>query len=142
MAIDLLPLSILGIWLANDLLSWVGMVRHAWRARMAHREIRIIHEAGINGFLAFAAESNLLNERFRCAMKMALLVFSWLTTTRFLDRVAAIEPLLDGRDLVGPLIILVALLLLTYWSQLDAQRRPTFWVSEVLGDAERHETDP
>lgn len=112
------------IWLANILVSWVGVVRHAYRIYRAHAELADIIASHENGLVRYAAEGALMNEWYRLFLKCGLCLYGALTIWRFVDRIAETSWLLDWRDIAGPLSYLAVITLLTVWSEHECRRRP------------------
>jgi len=113
------------IWLLNCALAWVGVVRHAYRAYLERLELVAIKCAHINGLVRFAASTMLVNERFRCLVKLSLLGYSALTLWRLVDRTDELAPVADWRDVAAPLMVTALLITLTFWSELEMHRRPS-----------------
>ena len=129
--------AVVGIWALSALFAWVGVVRHAYRAYRARVDRNALTPIERKGWLGWAADSHLIAEHCRLAVKGGLLVFAMLTLWRQLDRAATLDPILDTRDLIAPLVFLLALVLLTHWSNLDLARRPVRRQRHRMRAAER-----
>jgi hypothetical protein len=124
--VGLLPwLGVPLLWLLCALLAWVGVVRHSYRAWLARRELRVIRQAGVNGGLRWAAETNAMGEWCRLWVKAGLLALALLRLNVQWERLDVLAPEWDWRDVVQPLLYLCVLLLLTHWSNWEAGHRPT-----------------
>lgn len=119
-----LALCVALLWSASMVLALVGVVRHVYRCRQAHIDIAWIRATKANGMLRYAAEGTLLAERCRAITKIVLCLFAGLVLWRLADRVEDVAAMLDWRDVAAPVAFLVLLLVLTHWSNLDAERRP------------------
>lgn len=127
----LLVVGVPGLWLLCALLAWVGVVRHMYRAYCQRRELAAIRREGVNGWLRWSAETNLMGERFRWLVKAGLLVFALLRFSVQWERLALLAPEWDWRDVAQPLVYLLVLLLLTHWSNWEAASRPRRAVAAV-----------
>lgn len=112
------------LWLAGAILAWGGVVRHSYRIYRAQQERDAIRRAGENGWLRWAANSHLMEERFRWSVKLVLLEFALVRGSVIWDRLERLAPAWDWRDYVQPLLYLLVLLLLTHWSNWEAAYRP------------------
>lgn len=112
------------LWGLDAVLAGIGVVRHGYRATQARRDRDAIRRAHQNGLLAWAVDSNLMGERCRAGLKLGLCAFALLRLSVQWERLDLLAPEWDWRDVVQPLLYLLVVLLLTHWSNWEAQHRP------------------